>query len=56
MPTAAGAQARCSHLLIKHNQSRRPASWKDNNITRSKEEALEILESYKVKAIIIFIN
>jgi len=42
-PAVAGAQVRCSHLLIKHKDSRRPASWKSPSITRSKEEALEIL-------------
>jgi len=37
---------RASHLLVKHRNSRRPASWKDENITRSKEEALQILAGY----------
>ena len=36
-----------SHLLVKHRDSRRPASWRSDNITRSKEEALEILEGYE---------
>jgi len=36
-------QVRASHLLIKHSGSRRPSSWKESNITRSKEEAIEIL-------------
>lgn len=27
-------------------QSRRPSSWKEENITRSKEEAIKILEGY----------
>lgn len=43
-PAVPGAQVRCSHLLIKHKDSRRPASWKSDKITRTKEEALEILE------------
>lgn len=38
------SKVRASHLLVKHNQSRRPSSWKTETITRSKEEALEILE------------
>ncbi|XP_038216259.1 putative peptidyl-prolyl cis-trans isomerase dodo [Zerene cesonia] len=38
---------RCSHILVKHAQSRRPSSWREENITRSKEEALEILENYR---------
>ena len=39
-------QMRASHLLVKHNGSRRPSSWKEANITRSKEEAVEILQGY----------
>jgi len=40
-------QVQASHLLVKHRDSRRPASWRSDNITRSKEEALEILEGYE---------
>ncbi|CAN8175422.1 unnamed protein product [Coccothraustes coccothraustes] len=36
-------RVRCSHLLVKHNQSRRPSSWRQERITRSKEEALELI-------------
>ncbi|NWS14868.1 PIN1 isomerase, partial [Pachyramphus minor] len=36
-------RVRCSHLLVKHNQSRRPSSWRQDKITRSKEEALELI-------------
>ena len=36
-------KVKASHLLVKHNQSRRPSSWKEDTITRSKEEALQIL-------------
>ncbi|KAJ1302685.1 hypothetical protein OPQ81_003001 [Rhizoctonia solani] len=39
-------QMRASHLLVKHSGSRRPSSWKEANITRSKEEAIEILQGY----------
>ena len=38
---------RASHLLVKHSQSRRPSSWKQETITRSKEEAIQILTSYR---------
>lgn len=41
-------QVQASHLLVKHRQSRRPSSWKQDKITRSKEEAVEILESMQV--------
>merc|ERR1711939_669350 len=36
-----------SHLLIKHAGSRRPSSWKEPNITRSKEEAIEQLRQHQ---------
>ncbi|KAF5312421.1 hypothetical protein D9619_002703 [Psilocybe cf. subviscida] len=42
--TAHEGQVRASHLLIKHRDSRRPSSWKEENITRTKEEAIEILK------------
>ncbi|KAK4464021.1 protein kinase ssp1 [Cladorrhinum samala] len=38
---------RAAHLLVKHKDSRRPASWKEAQITRTKEEALEIIQSYE---------
>ena len=41
------AEVRCSHILVKHADSRRPSSWREENITRSKEEALEILKNYR---------
>jgi len=34
---------RASHLLVKHKDSRRPSSWRENNITRTKEEATAII-------------
>jgi NIMA-interacting peptidyl-prolyl cis-trans isomerase 1 len=52
--TPAGAQQgategkiRTSHLLVKHRDSRRPSSWKSPEITRSKEEAYDIIEEYQ---------
>lgn len=41
------SEVRCSHLLVKHKGSRRPSSWREENITRSKEEARQILEGYR---------
>lgn len=38
---------RCSHLLVKHKGSRRPSSWREENITRTKEEARQLLEDYR---------
>ncbi|XP_064415693.1 peptidyl-prolyl cis-trans isomerase NIMA-interacting 1 [Latimeria chalumnae] len=45
-------KVRCSHLLVKHNQSRRPSSWRQERITRSKEEALKLIHGYieKIKS------
>ena len=40
---------RCSHLLVKHNQSRRPSSWREETITRTKEEALALIHDYHDK-------
>ncbi|KAL8574995.1 hypothetical protein ACOMHN_064526 [Nucella lapillus] len=37
----------CSHLLVKHNKSRRPANYNGETITRSKEVALELLKGYR---------
>ncbi|GAA5922880.1 peptidylprolyl isomerase ESS1 [Sporobolomyces koalae] len=39
-------KVRASHLLVKHSGSRRPSSWKEANITRSKQEAIEILQGH----------
>lgn len=38
---------RASHLLVKHKDSRRPSSWKEAEITRTKEEAVEILKGHE---------
>lgn len=43
----AGEQIRASHLLIKHRESRRPSSWKESTITRTKPEALELIRGYQ---------
>mmetsp|Transcript_8147 Transcript_8147/g.15760 ORF Transcript_8147/g.15760 Transcript_8147/m.15760 type:complete len:114 (-) Transcript_8147:232-573(-) len=40
-------KVRASHLLVKHQGSRRPSSWKEANITRSKEEAIAMLQSFR---------
>ena len=40
------SQVRVRHLLVKHRGSRRPSSWREENITRSKEEAIEQLKKY----------
>ena len=37
----------CLHILVKHSKSRRPSSWRTENITRDKAEARKILEGYE---------
>lgn len=36
-------------MLVKHAGSRRPSSWREDKIIRSKEEARDILEGYRKK-------
>ncbi|EXJ75821.1 peptidyl-prolyl cis-trans isomerase ssp-1 [Cladophialophora psammophila CBS 110553] len=38
---------RAAHLLVKHKDSRRPSSWRETSITRSKEEAIQMLKGYE---------
>ncbi|KAK9835370.1 hypothetical protein WJX81_005262 [Elliptochloris bilobata] len=38
---------RASHLLVKHRDSRRPSSWKEPTVTRTKEEALEKVQAFR---------
>ena len=40
-------KVRALHLLVKHAGSRRPSSWREENITRSEGEAVEILKGYR---------
>ncbi|KAI9370559.1 hypothetical protein BJX61DRAFT_85792 [Aspergillus egyptiacus] len=46
-PNQGEGKIRCSHLLVKHRDSRRPSSWREATITRSKEEAREILRGHQ---------
>lgn len=38
---------RASHLLVKHKDSRRPSSWKEPVVTRSQEEALDMINRFR---------
>ncbi|KAF2766607.1 rotamase-domain-containing protein [Teratosphaeria nubilosa] len=38
---------RTAHLLVKHRDSRRPSSWREAQITRSKEEAYTIIRNHE---------
>lgn len=50
-PSTSGAakdgKIRAAHLLVKHRDSRRPSSWKEPEIQRTKDEALDILRGYE---------
>jgi len=45
-PREVPGQVRASHLLVKHSGSRNPRSWKEERVTRSKAEAIQILKGY----------
>lgn len=47
VPGQAEGKIRASHLLVKHRDSRRPSSWRQSEVTRSKEEAIEILKEHQ---------
>ncbi|NXD46807.1 PIN1 isomerase, partial [Copsychus sechellarum] len=57
-PSGAGraepCRVRCSHLLVKHSQSRRPSSWRQERITRSKEEALQLVNGEGILGFVVF--
>ncbi|KAB5517505.1 hypothetical protein GE09DRAFT_566810 [Coniochaeta sp. 2T2.1] len=38
---------RAAHLLVKHADSRRPSSWREATITRTKDQAREIIKSHE---------
>merc|ERR1712080_248089 len=50
-PTSESDKVQASHLLVKHRDSRRPSSWREDNITISKDEALAILKGYRAKIV-----
>ncbi|KXS19353.1 rotamase-domain-containing protein [Gonapodya prolifera JEL478] len=49
--TPADKSVRASHLLVKHEGSRRPSSWRQEKITRSKEEADHIIRGYRARIV-----
>lgn len=44
----------CSHLLVKHEGSRRPSSWREEVITRTKDDALEQVKGIPQSNYLIF--
>ncbi|KAK7427179.1 peptidyl-prolyl cis-trans isomerase Pin1 [Neonectria magnoliae] len=49
VPDATEGKIRAAHLLVKHRDSRRPSSWREADITRTKAEAREIILGYEQK-------
>merc|ERR1712172_33632 len=50
-PASEDDKVQASHLLVKHRDSRRPSSWRADDITISKDEALAILKGYRAKIV-----
>ncbi|KAG0037575.1 hypothetical protein BGZ83_003372, partial [Gryganskiella cystojenkinii] len=48
-PSEGPKRVRVSHLLVKHTESRRPSSWREATITRTKDEALKRLEEFQAR-------
>ena len=48
VPTKEG-KIRAAHLLIKHKDSRKPSSWREAQITRTKEEAISTLLGHEAR-------
>ncbi len=44
-----GDKIRAAHLLVKHRDSRRPSSWRELHITRTREEAIAILKGHEAR-------
>lgn len=38
---------RCRHILVKHKDSRRPSSWKQETVTRTREEAVSYAKALR---------
>jgi len=46
---AANGKIRASHLLVKHRDSRRPSSWREAEIKRTKEEAMSTILGHEAR-------
>jgi len=46
---AADCRIHAAHLLVKHRESRRPSSWRESKITRTKEDAMEIIRGHEAR-------
>lgn len=45
--TTESSRIHAYHLLVKHNKSRRPSSWRSPSITQTPEEALQQIQEYE---------
>ena len=48
-PADDGRVVRASHILVKHAGSRRPSSFREAVVTRSKAEALAMLDAFRAR-------
>lgn len=48
-PNTSLERIRASHLLVKHKDSRRPSSWRDPQINRTKDEAMSIILGHEAR-------
>ncbi|KAK8110853.1 peptidyl-prolyl cis-trans isomerase ssp-1 [Apiospora kogelbergensis] len=48
-PQKPADKIRAAHLLVKHRDSRRPASWRESEITRTKDEARSIIQGHEAR-------
>ncbi|OAA50404.1 peptidyl-prolyl cis/trans isomerase [Metarhizium rileyi] len=49
VPGVPDGKIRAAHLLVKHKDSRRPSSWRESEITRSKDDAMEVIKAHEAK-------
>jgi NIMA-interacting peptidyl-prolyl cis-trans isomerase 1 len=49
--SSSSGKVQASHLLVKHRGSRNPSSWKEPVVTRSKEEALAMVQAYRQRIV-----
>jgi len=47
--TTNAGKIRASHLLVKHKDSRRPSSWREATITRTKDEAMSTILGHETR-------
>eukprot|EP01087_Luapelamoeba_hula_P012362 TRINITY_DN343_c1_g1_i1.p1 TRINITY_DN343_c1_g1~~TRINITY_DN343_c1_g1_i1.p1 ORF type:complete len:178 (-),score=28.78 TRINITY_DN343_c1_g1_i1:66-566(-) len=47
----APSKVRASHILVKHRDSRRPSSWKEETVTRSRDEARAAIQVIRARLV-----